>query len=44
VSGADLERPSLFVAMEEQLGLKLERTRAPVDVIVLRTIRQPTEN
>jgi uncharacterized protein (TIGR03435 family) len=31
----DYKHPSLFVAIEEQLGLKLERTTGPVDVVVI---------
>jgi len=34
----------LFAAIQEQLGLKLESTRGPVDVLVIDSIRQPTEN
>jgi len=30
--------PSLFVALEEQLGLRLERTRGPVDVLLIERI------
>jgi len=36
--------PMLFVALEEQLGLKLESRRAPVDVLVIDAIEQPTAN
>lgn len=35
-------RPSLFTAIEEQLGLKLNATRRPVDVIVIESIQRPT--
>ena len=38
------ELPSLFVALEEQLGLKLESTRAPIDVAVIDSIRPPVAN
>jgi uncharacterized protein (TIGR03435 family) len=36
--------PSLFTAVEEQLGLKLEATKGMVDVIVIDHIDLPTEN
>ena len=38
------ERPDLFTALQEQLGLRLESTRAPVDTLVIDSIQRPTEN
>lgn len=37
-------RPALFDAVKEQLGLKLELTRGPVDSFVIDHIERPTEN
>ena len=36
--------PGLFTALEEQLGLKLEATKAQVDVIVIDHIERPSAN
>ncbi|MFZ0743207.1 MAG: TIGR03435 family protein [Terracidiphilus sp.] len=36
--------PSIFTALQEQLGLKLESTRAPVDTIVIEHLDKPSEN
>jgi uncharacterized protein (TIGR03435 family) len=33
--------PLMPTALEEQLGLKLERSRAPVDVVVIEAVEQP---
>jgi uncharacterized protein (TIGR03435 family) len=36
--------PSVFTAMQEQLGLRLEATRAPVEVYVIEKAEHPSEN
>lgn len=38
------EAPGLFTAVQEQLGLKLEATRAPADVLVIDAATKPTQN
>jgi uncharacterized protein (TIGR03435 family) len=51
--GVDLQEPvvsavadnggSLFTALQEQLGLKLEPGRAPVDILLVESVTRPTE-
>jgi len=36
--------PDLFAAFQQQLGLKLESARAPVDVMVIDKVEKPSEN
>jgi uncharacterized protein (TIGR03435 family) len=36
--------PDLFLAVQQQLGLKLEATKAPVDVLVIDRLEKPTAN
>jgi len=36
--------PNIFTAMQEQLGLKLEATKAPVDVLVIDHVDRPSPN
>jgi uncharacterized protein (TIGR03435 family) len=42
--GSNAGEPSLFAALKEQLGLKLESTKAPVDSIVIDHVERPSEN
>ncbi|MCU1334942.1 MAG: hypothetical protein JWO19_523 [Bryobacterales bacterium] len=41
--GAD-PPPDIFTAFQQQLGLKLENTKAPVDVIAIDRVEKPSEN
>ena len=36
--------PGLFTAFQQQLGLKLESTKAPVEVMVIDKVERPSEN
>lgn len=40
----DTGKPNIFSAFQEQLGLKLESTKAPADVMVIDKLEKPSEN
>jgi len=44
VGSSDASLPSLFTALQEQLGLKLEYNKNPIDVIVIDHIEKPSAN
>jgi uncharacterized protein (TIGR03435 family) len=41
---ADPTGLSIFTAVREQLGLKLESAKAPVEILVIDHVEQPSEN
>lgn len=42
--GATADQPSIFTAIQQQLGLRLESAKGPVEIIVIDHIQAPSEN
>ena len=40
----DASGPSIFTALQEQLGLRLESTKGPVDILIIDRVEQPSAN
>ncbi len=42
--GATADQPSIFTAVQQQLGLRLESAKGPVEVLIIDHIQAPSEN
>jgi uncharacterized protein (TIGR03435 family) len=38
------DAPSMFTAVQEQLGLRLQATKGPLDYLVVEQVEQPSKN
>ena len=44
ITGVEVRKPSLFTAVQDQLGLKLESRKTPVEMLVVDRIERPSDN
>jgi uncharacterized protein (TIGR03435 family) len=44
IAGADSSGPTIYTALQEKLGLKLESQKGPVEILVIDSVSKPTEN
>ena len=44
VGASDPQGPAIFTAIQEQLGLKLDSSRNPVEVLIIESAEKPSEN
>jgi uncharacterized protein (TIGR03435 family) len=42
--GFESDLPSLSIAVQEQLGLKLVQQKAPIEMLVIDSVEKPSEN
>jgi uncharacterized protein (TIGR03435 family) len=43
-SGDSPDKPDLFAAIQQQLGLRLEATKGPIEALVIDQVKRPSEN
>lgn len=44
IQAVDTSSPTIFTALQEQLGLRLEPQKGPVEIIVIDSVEKPSEN
>jgi uncharacterized protein (TIGR03435 family) len=44
IPAADSDGPSVFTALQEQLGLKLVSQKAPIEILTIVRVDRPSEN